>query len=210
MIHSHILWDFNGTILNDVEVGFESANILLTRHGLNKLKSIEEYRKIFCFPIIDYYRKLGFDFNKNPYSELAVEWVSIYNENVYKAKLYDGIIRLLNEINKSKSPQLILSATELKMLKGQLKSFGISEYFDMVLGTGDIYAYSKEEIAINWANIVKPKKALLIGDTTHDKTVADAAGFDCILVANGHEDKQRLIETNATVVDSVNDIIHLL
>ncbi len=210
MIHSHILWDFNGTILNDVEVGFESANILLTRHGLNELKSIEEYRKIFCFPIIDYYRKLGFDFNKNPYSELAVEWVSIYNENVYKAKLYDGIIRLLNEINKSKSPQLILSATELKMLKGQLKSLGISEYFDMVLGTGDIYAYSKEEIAINWANIVKPKNALLIGDTTHDKTVADAAGFDCILVANGHEDKQRLIETNATVVDSVNDIIHLL
>lgn len=210
MIHSHILWDFNGTILNDVEVGFESANILLTRHGLNELKSIEEYRKIFCFPIIDYYRKLGFDFNKNPYSELAVEWVSIYNENVYKAKLYDGIIRLLNEINKSKSPQLILSATELKMLKGQLKFLGISEYFDMVLGTGDIYAYSKEEIAINWANIVKPKNALLIGDTTHDKTVADAAGFDCILVANGHEDKQRLIETNATVVDSVNDIIHLL
>ncbi|MBE6890535.1 MAG: HAD family hydrolase [Ruminococcaceae bacterium] len=210
MIHSHILWDFNGTILNDVEVGFESANILLTRHGLNELKSIEEYRKIFCFPIIDYYRKLGFDFNKNPYSELAVEWVSIYNENVYKAKLYDGIIRLLNEINKSKSPQLILSATELKMLKGQLKSLGISEYFDMVLGTGDIYAYSKEEIAINWANIVKPKNALLIGDTTHDKTVADAAGFNCILVANGHEDKQRLIETNATVVDSVNDIIHLL
>ena len=210
MIHSHILWDFNGTILNDVEVGFKSANILLTRHGLNELKSIEEYRKIFCFPIIDYYRKLGFDFNKNPYSELAVEWVSIYNENVHKANLYDGIIRLLNEINKSKSPQLILSATELKMLKGQLKSLGISEYFDMVLGTGDIYAYSKEEIAINWANIVKPKNALLIGDTTHDKTVADAAGFDCILVANGHEDKQRLIETNATVVDSVNDIIHLL
>lgn len=210
MIHSHILWDFNGTILNDVEVGFESANILLTRHGLNELKSIEEYRKIFCFPIIDYYRKLGFDFNKNPYSELAVEWVSIYNENVYKAKLYDGIIRLLKEINKSKTPQLILSATELKMLKKQLKSLGISKYFDTVLGTGDIYAYSKEKIAINWANDVKPPKALLIGDTTHDKAVADAAGFDCILIANGHEDKQRLIETNATVIDSANDIIDLL
>ena len=210
MVHSHILWDFNGTILNDVEVGFESANILLTKHGLNELKNIEEYREIFCFPIIDYYRKLGFDFNKNPYNELAVEWVSIYNENVHKANLYDGIIRLLKEINKSKTPQLILSATELKMLKKQLKSLGISKYFDTVLGTGDIYAYSKERIAINWANIVKPKNALLIGDTTHDKTVADAAGFDCILVANGHEDKQRLIETNATVVDSVNDIIHLL
>ncbi len=210
MVHSHILWDFNGTILNDVEVGFDSANILLTKHGLNELKNIEEYREIFCFPIIDYYRKLGFDFNKNPYNELAVEWVSIYNENVHKANLYDGIIRLLKEINKSKTPQLILSATELKMLKKQLKSLGISKYFDTVLGTGDIYAYSKEKIAINWANIVKPKNALLIGDTTHDKTVADAAGFDCILVANGHEDKQRLIETNATVVDSVNDIIHLL
>lgn len=210
MKYSHILWDFNGTVLNDVEVGVESANILLKRHGLNELKSIEEYRKIFCFPIIDYYRKLGFDFNRTPYDDLAVEWVEIYNETVHKAKLYDGIIRLLSDIKDTKTPQLILSATELKMLTRQLKSLGIFEYFDCVLGTGDIYAYSKKDIAVNWVNKNKPDKAVLIGDTTHDKDVADAAGFDCILIANGHEDKERLIKTNATVVNSVNEIFDLL
>ena len=210
MKYTHILWDFNGTILDDVGVGVESANILLKRHGLNELKSVEEYRQIFCFPIIDYYRKLGFDFNQTSYNDLAVEWVSIYNANVHKAKLYDGIIRLLTEIRKTKTPQLILSATELKMLTAQLKSLGISEYFDKVLGTGDIYAYSKKDIALNWSNIEKPQKAVLIGDTTHDADVAEAVGFDCILIANGHEDKERLLKTNVTVVDSVNEIFDLL
>ncbi len=210
MKYSHVLWDFNGTILNDVEVGVESANTLLKRHGLSELKSIEEYRKIFCFPIIDYYRKLGFDFEKTPYDELAVEWVDIYNETVHKAKLYDGIIRLLTAVKQTNTPQLILSATELKMLTGQLKSLGISEYFNEILGTGDIYAYSKKDIALNWVKNTKPDKAVLIGDTSHDKIVADAAGFDCILVAGGHEDKQRLLKTNSIVVNSVNEIFDLL
>ncbi len=210
MKYSHVLWDFNGTILNDVDVGVESANILLKRHGLKELTSVDDYRKIFCFPIIDYYKKLGFDFNKTPYNELAVEWVDIYNSLVYKAKVYDGIIQLLTKIKNAGAEQLILSATELKMLTLQLKSIGVSEYFNTVLGTGNIYAYSKKEIAVNWANREKPQNAVLIGDTTHDKEVADAAGFNCILIAYGHEDRQRLLETGAKVVSSAKEIFDLL
>lgn len=206
MKYSHVLWDFNGTILNDVSVGIESANILLKRHGLSAISNEDEYRNIFCFPIIEYYRKLGFDFEKNPYDELAVEWVEIYNSLVHKAYVYDGVIQLLTLIRNSNTKQLILSATELKMLKGQLKSLGISEYFDEVLGTGNIYAYSKKDIAVNWVNETKPNKAVLIGDTSHDKSVADAAGFDCVLIANGHECKEKLAQTGAIVVDSVFEV----
>lgn len=210
MKFSHILWDFNGTILNDVSVGVESANILLKRHGIKELKSIEDYKNIFCFPIINYYKKLGFDFNKTPYNELAVEWVGIYDSLVYKAELYDGVIQLLTHIRSLGIKQYILSATELKMLERQLRSLSIYNFFDDVLGTGDIYAYSKKDIAVNWAKSVKPYKPVLIGDTTHDKEVADAAGFSCILVADGHEDKQRLLMTKAPVVDSLKEIFDLL
>jgi len=210
MNYSHILWDFNGTILNDVNIGVESANILLERHGLNVLKSIDEYRSVFGFPIIDYYRRLGFDFSKTPYNELAVEWVEIYNSLSDKAFLYEGVTQLLTLIKNSGTKQLILSATELKMLTKQLKSLGIYGYFDEVLGTGDIYAYSKKDIAINWANKISPNNPVLIGDTVHDFEVANAAGFDCILIANGHEPKSSLLKTDSVVVDTIKDIIDLL
>ena len=210
MKYSHVLWDFNGTVLNDVSVGVESANELLKRHGLPLLCDEDAYRKIFCFPIIEYYRKLGFDFNKNPYDELAVEWVEIYNNTVYKATLYDGIIQLLTSVKNTDTKQLILSATELKMLNGQLKFLGVLDFFDEVLGTGDIYAYSKKDIAVNWVKVNKPTKAVLIGDTTHDKEVADAAGFDCILVSYGHGSREKLLASGSIVVDSVSEVSKLI
>ncbi len=210
MNHTHVLWDFNGTILNDVNVGIESANILLKRHGLSELKSIEEYHSVFGFPIIEYYKRLGFDFSKTPYNELANEWVEIYNSLVNKAFLYEDVINLLTLIQKSDSKQLILSATELKMLTSQLKALGIYGYFDDVLGTGDIYAYSKKDIAIEWSKNVSPEAPVLIGDTIHDYEVARAAGFDCILVANGHENKTSLLKANTPVVNSLKDVYDLL
>lgn len=210
MKYSHILWDFNGTLLNDVSVGIESANILLKRHGLRQMKSVEEYHSVFGFPIIEYYRRLGFDFSKTPYNELAVEWVEIYDSLADKAFLYNDAFQLLTLIQRSSTKQLILSATELKMLTRQLKSLGIYGFFDEILGTGNIYAYSKKEIAVKWAIDNSPENPLIIGDTTHDYEVAIAAGFDCILVANGHESKECLLKTQATVVDSLKDVFNLL
>lgn len=207
MKYSHILWDFNGTLFNDVNVGIESANILLERHGLNKLKNADEYKKVFCFPIIEYYKKLGFDFNETPYENLAIEWVEIYNSISHKASLFDGALEVLKYINESCIPQFVLSATEKNMLMKQVNELEISQYFCEILGTGDIYAYSKETVAINWKNKIKPKRALLIGDTIHDADVAKAAGFDCILVANGHENKERLMSVTENVVDSIKDVL---
>ena len=63
----YVIWDFNGTIIDDVDVSFRAANILLEEYGLKKISSHDEYRGMLCFPVIDYYRKLGFDFDKIDY-----------------------------------------------------------------------------------------------------------------------------------------------
>lgn len=207
MKYSHILWDFNGTIFNDVDIGIKSANILLTRHGLPQIKGKSVYRNLFCFPIIEYYKKLGFDFDKTSYNELAAEWVDIYTSLIPEASLYNGVIRLLQYIKCSSSKQMILSATESEMLTAQLKSLNIFDYFDEVLGTGDIYAHGKKDIALIWAKKALPTKALLIGDTSHDKEVADSAGFDCLLISEGHESKERLLKTGVEVCDSIFDVL---
>lgn len=210
MKYSHVLWDFNGTLFNDVDIGIKSANILLRRHGLKELDGVASYHKVFCFPIIDYYRKLGFDFDVTPYNDLAVEWVEIYNGLAQEARLYDGALQLLKFLKNAGVKQYVLSATELKMLTSQLRDLDIYDYFHEVLGTGNIYAYSKKDIAVKWAEKNSPCKAVLIGDTLHDKEVADAAGFDCILVANGHEPKSKLETSGAVVVDNIENVSHLI
>ena len=59
---THVLWDFNGTILDDVEPCIKSINELLVGHGLKPLESVAEYQSVFGFPIKDYYERIGFDF----------------------------------------------------------------------------------------------------------------------------------------------------
>lgn len=190
--YTHILWDFNGTILNDVEVGVRSANRLLQAHGLPTIPSVESYREKFGFPIIDYYRRLGFDFEKLPYGELAVEWVSYYLEYKKDAGIFSDIPLTLGRLKEKGLHQLILSATELEMLEGQVRELGIREYFDTLLGLENIQAYSKEEVGRAWRAANPDAEVLMIGDTDHDAGVARAMGVDCVLLTCGHQNRATL------------------
>ena len=76
MRYTHVIWDFNGTIVNDVEAGIKSENVLLARRGMSLIEDVDYYRSIFTFPIVDYYKKLGHDFTRDPYEKLSVEWSS--------------------------------------------------------------------------------------------------------------------------------------
>ena len=51
MAYSHVLWDFNGTLLDDVGIGMEAINALLAPRGLPTLKTRAEYHRHFQFPI---------------------------------------------------------------------------------------------------------------------------------------------------------------
>ena len=59
--YTHVLWDFNGTVYDDMEACLRSVNEMLSERGLPVL-SAEAYREVFDFPVKDYYAKIGFDF----------------------------------------------------------------------------------------------------------------------------------------------------
>ncbi len=192
MKYTHIIWDFNGTLFNDVDAGIASVNTMLEERGLEKISGKEEYRKVFKFPIIDYYKDLGFDFDAEPYEVLAPIWVELYNKNSASSPLQVGAIDLLEWFRCEGIPQILLSATELNMLLGQIESLGIADYFGEVFGLDNIHAYSKKALALKWRDKNRYAKPLVIGDTEHDFSVAQAIGADCVLVCNGHQSKSLL------------------
>lgn len=202
MKYTHIVWDFNGTILNDVETGIKSINTLLARRNLPIVKSIDEYHGAFRFPVIEYYKHVGFDFNKESYEEIAAEWVAEYNKNAVGAKLYDGVTEALKNI---KAPQYIISASEKSILVNQLAYYNILNYFTEIIGLENIYASSKITIALEWKNRIKPEKVLLIGDTDHDHKTALAMEADCILIAGGHQSHDTLKKCGVPVFNNIKE-----
>ena len=210
MKYTHIIWDFNGTVLDDLGVCIDSVNKLLERRLLPKIDSLESYRKVFEFPIIKYYKKIGFDFSKESFSDVAAEWVEEYMSRVSKAAINLGVIDILNKIHKYNMKNILVSATELNMLKNQLSVLGISELFDEVYGLDNIQAQNKIAIAEGWRGNNPSAKALLVGDTDHDFQTASAIKADCVLYLGGHQSKDRLATLGCHMINELTELEKLI
>ena len=79
MKYKNVVWDWNGTLLNDVKVGVNTLNDMLGRRGL-PLLSVEDYKEKFGFPVIDFYDRVGFDMEKESFHELSVDFVETYDK----------------------------------------------------------------------------------------------------------------------------------
>ena len=210
MKYDYLIWDFNGTLLDDVQTGIDSVNTLLAERGIPTVQSVERYREVFRFPIIEYYRALGFDFETESYEELAPKWVALYLEYVKNASLYGDVLRTLNCVRELGVKQTVLSATEQTMLRGQIRDLGIEHYFEDILGLDNIHAGSKLALAKLWRESHPDAKALFIGDTDHDVQTAETLGADCVLVTRGHQAREYLSTLGVPLADSLEKIAELV
>ncbi len=193
MKYTHVIWDFNGTVLRDMEVGIRATNRMLAARGLATIADLEAYRAIFGFPVEAYYRRVGFDMEREDYKTvLAPEWVAYYNEYSKQAPLFDGVAPLCAALRAVGVHQSILSASEKEMMLAQLQERGAQDWFDEIWGTGTIHAVGKLGLADAWRAAHPDARAVLLGDTDHDFAVAMRLGADCILVADGHQPAAKL------------------
>ena len=184
--YTHIIWDFNGTILDDVQLGIRCVNTMLSKRGLPVLPDVEAYRQVFGFPIEAYYRRLGFDFEKEDYhTVLAPEWVALYMAGEEFCPLNRGAAETLAAVAGRGVSQVMLSASQQGQLEGQLARLGLAGYFEEVLGLDNIHARSKQGLAEAWRERHPLARPLFVGDTEHDADVAEAVGAECILYAGG-------------------------
>lgn len=200
-----IIWDFNGTLYDDVSIEIRAMNRLLTRHGYPPIPSAERYREIFGFPIVDYYRRAGFDFSRHPYEQLAPEWVAEYGKLEPEAALRADALCAIDALADAGIAQTLVSATEEGMLRRQLETLGILECFDGILGNRNIHAVGKSELILAYKATRPSERILMIGDTEHDFSCAEAAGFECILVSGGHRPKFALEACGCPVFDSLRE-----
>ncbi len=205
-----VVWDFNGTLFDDVEADILSANDLLSLHGLPTLKSREEYRSVFCFPITKYYENIGFDFNKVDFVDIAHEWVRFYRSHEDTARIMDGAAETVAGLKSRGVKQFVISASEEKLLKRQLSDIGLLGELDGALGIGDIYAGSKVNIALAWRERFPDSRVLFVGDTLHDLEVAREIDASCVLFDGGHQSRERLLASGAPVIDDLKKVLDMV
>jgi len=202
----HIIWDWNGTLLNDSWLSIKAINILLKKYNLHEINK-ERYLEMFTFPVIEYYKKLGFDFDKTPFSIVGTEFIKEYTDRMYEAKMQDGARESLNYFHEIGITQSLLSAAKQQMLEDLMKFHNLEKYFIKISGLNDHYANSKVDEGKSWISELKydPNEVLLMGDTLHDVEVANEIGTECVLIAQGHTSYDRLQSSSRNVFQNLNE-----
>ncbi len=208
MQYKHIIWDWNGTLLDDVWLCVQSINILLQKYNKAEV-SRQSYRELFDFPVKQYYEKIGFDFDKEPFEEVGLEFINEYNKLWKNCKLHKSVTDSLKQLNDLQLTQSVLSAREKNQLTRELTFFNIHDYFIGITGTKDHYAHGKKDFGIQFikSSGLRPAEVLFIGDTLHDYEVSRAMGVDCALLSHGHFSQHRLKKVNAPIYDDIDSLL---
>ena len=207
----HIFWDWNGTLLNDAWLCRDVMNGMLRKRCMPEMTA-ERYMQIFDFPIIRYYERIGFDFSKESFEALGMEFIEGYEKRRAEASLYQDVRDCLETVRSRGVGQSILSAYKHDTLITLVKDHGLDAFFKTLHGHQHIYPVGKapqgrealEEHGLD------PGETVLIGDTLHDAEVAKELGMNCVLIPGGNQPVEMLKAIGVPCVSSREEALDLL
>jgi len=208
MIES-IIWDWNGTILDDVDNNVNAVNMILQKRNLTIITK-EEYRKKIKIPIKNFYNEIGLETNDPEiYNLITIDYWKYYNI-AYKnnTKVNNGLVNILNKLKENNIKNYLLSATQHDELKKQVESKGMETFFNMIIGNNNSEVKNKLEKAkelIKNKNI-KINSTILVGDMISDYELAEKLGVKCILYSNGHQEIK--MEKGIDVINDFEEILN--
>ena len=186
MVVDNILFDFNGTLVNDLELCLNLLNDMLVYCKHNRV-SKEEYLNIFTFPVIEYYKKAGFVFPKDDFDSLAKYFIKEYSRLNKYCPLQDGVIEILEYLKSD----TISIPPEYNRLSGLFKYIGcsnsiVNETFSLhdqmlnrtestipkVLGHVDEYSYEILDL--------QNMEGLVVGNKTDCCFTVLGNGYSCL------------------------------
>ena len=221
----YILWDWNGTLLDDTEAALATLNEMIAVRGGQPI-GMEFYRDHFAFPVRPFYDKIGIIArNEDEWNGIAHEYHEVYGRQ--PKKLNPLAVTALEMAKEAGCRQSIVSALRQDLLEADMARNGVTKYFERICGSDNLDGASKlnrardllAELSVPHSPFPIPRspfpvphsplpvpRFVLIGDALHDKEVADALGIDCILCAQGSHAAWRLravAPTGDTLVDAL-------
>lgn len=191
----YVLWDWNGTLLDDTRAALGALNAMLRRRGRPEI-SLDFYRANFAFPVRPFYRQIGMDVPDGEWGELAREYHAAYAAE--PKALNVQALAALERVKVTGARQAIISALRQDLLDEATKALGVAPYMDCVYGVDNLDGESKLKRARELVGLIGGSECVLIGDALHDKEVADLVGIGCVLCAQGGHARERLARVAPT------------
>lgn len=211
-VRTHIVWDWNGTLLHDMAAVVAASNAAFATLGVGPI-TVQEYRELYCFPIPKFYeRLLGREPSATEWTVLDGAFQERYEVLSDECGLTEGAYELLAGWQAAGRSQSLLSMHEHHRLVPQVRARGIEEHFVRVDGrVGESYGTGKTEYLRRHLDALAadPARTVLIGDAADDAVAAQNAGAHAVLYTGGSHTREKLEGLGAPVVDSLAEAVGL-
>jgi phosphoglycolate phosphatase-like HAD superfamily hydrolase len=208
---AHLVWDWNGTLLDDISAVIEATNAAFAEIGLEPI-TLERYRELYCVPIPRFYERL---MGRLPSD---AEWTVMdetfhrhYVEHRIGCGLTEGVEELLREWQFAGRSQSLLSMYGHDQLVPVVRGYGIESRFLRVDGrtgpSGGTKALHMERHLGALATTVVPERTVVIGDAVDDALAAAHVGARAVLFTGGSHSRASLESVGVPVVDTLAEAV---
>ncbi|MCL2463870.1 MAG: HAD hydrolase-like protein [Micrococcales bacterium] len=204
---AHLVWDWNGTLLNDTALVVAAANAMLVRLGGRQV-SVEEYRSGFFRPVPDYYAHvLGRPVPPDEFARLDATFHDICRAGLAGTGLAPDACGAMAAWGGTQSLLSMFFHDDLMAqvrLRGLQPPLGRVDGLRQHVGGGSKTPYLVAHLA---AQGVPAGEAVLVGDTVDDAAAARAVGAAIVLYTGGITDAERLAATGAPLANSLREAV---
>ena len=179
MRYDAILFDFDGTIADTMPGIHQALQYAAEQMGCAPVDGALA-RRFIGPPILDSaQRYLGLT------EEQAVRFYELFREvyngeMLFNTRVYTGVPQLLRQLRAQGAFVAVASAKPQALVTRLLERFGLSRFFDRVVGKTTIDANTSKEIMIRQALPARYTRAAMVGDRLYDMESAKALGIDAI------------------------------
>jgi phosphoglycolate phosphatase-like HAD superfamily hydrolase len=208
----HIVWDWNGTLLNDLELVVRSVSESIGRFGHDPIDA-DSYRDHYTRPVRSFYDSLfGRQVGDMEWSDLNKIFHEVYYAGVDTASLADDAVSVLDGASGLGFGQSLLSMSTHEHLVPTVRTHGIERYFSLITGlerpSGEVKAAHLERHLLD--QDVDPGTVVVVGDTPDDHMAAVSVGARSILYDGGSHHRHVLEAQGAPVADTLTAVLDMI
>ncbi|MFJ2057821.1 HAD family hydrolase [Streptomyces sp. NPDC087908] len=206
----HLVWDWNGTLLDDTSAVIGATNAAFAELGLEAI-TLERYRDLYTVPVPKFYERL---MGRLP---TDAEWVVMDGafHRHYWARAEDcgltlGAAELLAARQASGFTQSLLSLAPHTHLIPLVRRHGIAERFTRMDGRVDASTEGKSAHMVRHLAALEgvlPERVVVIGDAADDALAAAHVGAKAVLYTGGSHSRASLERAGVPVVDSLAEAV---
>ncbi|MFI5616962.1 HAD family hydrolase [Streptomyces sp. NPDC051567] len=209
---THIVWDWNGTLLHDTDAVITATNASFAELGFPPI-TLATYRELYVVPVPRFYERI---MGRLPTEE---EWLLMdavfhrhYGAAAGDAGLAEGARELLRGWQRAGRTQSLLSLAPHENLVPLVRAHGIDGHFLRVDGrTGPSHTTKAGHLVRHLAALdgtgVTAAGTVLIGDAVDDALAAAHVGARAVLYTGGSHSRSSLESAGVPVVDSLAEAV---